>query len=260
MKSYDGFEIDETDSLANKIISCKRCPRLIDHCKAVADKRIMRRKPFLGERYWGRPAPNFGRLPAKLLIVGLAPGAHGANRTSRMFTGDDSGLWLYRALHESGFAQTDGHLMVGDNKLLNCSITAAAHCAPPDNKPTPEEIKNCEPFLLETLKLARPKVVLALGGVAWKSSLRAIEGVYQKSTTGGGSKESLLDPFPKPLPGFAHGAEHVFSLTSKTASSQRNLVLLGSYHVSRQNTNTGRLTRAMLKDIFDRARELTNET
>lgn len=245
------MKIDVSDKLAPAMISCRLCPRVLEHCRAVADKKIMRRAVFADEVYWGRPVPNFGELPAKFLIVGLAPGAHGSNRTSRMFTGDDSGLWLYRALQKAGFAETANCTHVGDNRLIDTSITAVTHCAPPGNKPAPEEIRNCEPFLNDTLKLAKPKVVLALGSIAWLSTLKAVEKVYGVSFGRG-----------KERPEFKHG-QHVTVDLSQTAKNQRathavpaRLELLASYHVSRQNTNTGRLTEEMLDAVFEKARRL----
>lgn len=238
MKKH-GFDLDETDSLANQIVSCRRCPRVLQHCQSVAQKKIMRRAVFAEEKYWGRPVPNFGRAPAKFLIVGLAPGAHGSNRTSRMFTGDDSGLWLYRALHKAGFAETDGCTKVGDNRLFDCAITSVTHCAPPGNKPAPEEIKNCRPFLNDTLRLAKPKVILALGSIAWTATLKAVEDTHDVSFGRG-----------KDRPAFSHGA-HV---TARPPKSNSRIEILASYHVSRQNTNTGRLTEKMLDSIFATAR------
>lgn len=232
------FRIDTSDHIADDIVRCRRCPRLIEHCKAVANKKIMRRAAFSNEVYWGRPVPNFGALPARLLIVGLAPGAHGANRTSRMFTGDDSGLWLYRALHDAGFARTAGCSHVGDNELIDTSITAAVHCAPPGNKPNTDEVLNCEPFLIDTIKAAKPKVILALGQLAWTRSLIATERVFGVSFGRG-----------KNRPAFAHGA-------IVEASTDLPVTLLASFHVSRQNTNTGRLTRPMLNQVFARARKI----
>lgn len=197
----------------------------------------MRRAAFADEIYWGKPVPNFGSAPAKLLIVGLAPGAHGSNRTSRMFTGDDSGLWLYRALHKAGFSRTAGCTKVGDNRLIDCSITAVTHCAPPGNRPAPDEIRKCEPFLLTTIKLAKPRVILALGSIAWESSLKAIEKNHGFSFGRGTAR-----------PKFSHG-KHI---------AVAGLDLIASYHVSRQNTNTGRLTEPMLDSVFSQVRKLVD--
>lgn len=237
----NGFVLDETDKLAPDIIACRKCPRVLTHCRAVADKEIMRRTVFANEIYWGRPVPNFGRLPAKLLIVGLAPGAHGSNRTSRMFTGDDSGLWLYRALHKAGFATTANCTKVGDNKLIDCSITSVTHCAPPGNKPTPEEIRNCKPFLETTIRDAAPRVIIALGSIAWKNTLQAL-GASAKTANA-----------------FKHGSD--VTLEIKTAPDQaQSVTVIASYHVSRQNTNTGRLTEPMLDAVFSKARRLADQT
>jgi uracil-DNA glycosylase len=242
--------LDQTDSLAGKIIACRQCPRLLKHCKAVAQKKIMRRKTFLQESYWGRPVPNFGELPAKLLVVGLAPGAHGSNRTSRMFTGDDSGLWLYRALHKSGFSETAGCSKVGDNRLIDCSITSVIHCAPPGNKPEAEEIEKCEPFLIQTIRRAKPKVILALGSVAWSSAMKAIEKEHSVSFGRGQLRTA-----------FKHGAQVTIELPTKGSKAEpQRLDLLASYHVSRQNTNTGRLTEPMLDAVFATARSLIHES
>ncbi len=242
------FAIDETDQFSAAITTCRRCPRVLKHCLAVADKKIMRRAVFADQTYWGKPVPNFGRLPAKLLIVGLAPGAHGSNRTSRMFTGDDSGLWLYRAMHRAGFSETANCTSVGDNRLIDCSVTSVTHCAPPGNKPAPLEIKNCEPFLIDTVKAAEAKVILALGGIAWDRSLLAIEKVYGVNFGRGMIR-----------PKFAHGQRLTVHPLNSHAEME-SIELIASYHVSRQNTNTGRLTEKMLDDVFETARELVNAT
>lgn len=239
-KHQSEIKIDASDKLAPAIVACRRCPRVLRHCRDVADKKIMRRSAFANETYWGRPVPNFGQLPASFLIVGLAPGAHGANRTSRMFTGDDSGLWLYRALHKAGFAETEGCTIVGDNRLIDTSITAVTHCAPPGNKPSPDEIRNCEPYLNDTLKLSKPKMILALGSIAWTSTLKSLESVYGVSFGRG-----------KERPAFKHGQHVTLEMESKT-----KIELMASFHVSRQNTNTGRLTVEMLDAVFKKARHL----
>ncbi len=205
----------------------------------------MRRLEFANETYWAKPVPNFGRLPAALLVVGLAPGAHGSNRTSRMFTGDDSGLWLYRALHKAGFSETANCKRVGDNRLIDCSITAVTHCAPPGNKPAAVEIQNCEPFLLKTMKEAEPKVVLALGRIAWDRSLIAIEKIYGVNLGRG-----------KNRPQFSHG-QRVNIEFADAMGATRTLEVIASYHVSRQNTNTGRLTEKMLDQVFSTAKKIT---
>ncbi len=170
-----------------------------------------------------------------LLLVGLAPGAHGANRTGRMFTGDRSGQWLYRALHVAGFATQPEAVDVNDGlKLINCSITNICRCAPPGNKPLTEELKNCRPFFNETIKLSQPRVILALGGFAWKATLNEL------------LELGWLKPI-KPRPKFGHNASVELS---------EGRWLLGSYHPSQQNTFTGKLTRSMLDDVFSKARKL----
>jgi uracil-DNA glycosylase family 4 len=216
-------------ALNRQIVACARCSRLVRHCQAVAREK---RKAFADEEYWGRPVPNFGAVLASILVVGLAPGAHGANRTGRMFTGDRSGDWLYRALHRAGLATQPTSVTRHDGtELVDCLITAAGHCAPPGNKPTVGELANCEPFLVQTLRLCQPKVLVALGAIAWHSVCR-LPGLLVA-----GSRK----------PRFGHGAE-----APLTASRW----LVGSYHPSQQNTFTGRLTEPMLDEVFARAVEL----
>src|SRR6058998_2655502 len=201
------------------IIACQRCPRLRAYCRRVArDKK----REFRDWTYWGRPVPGFGDPRARLLVVGLAPAAHGANRTGRMFTGDSSGNWLYEALYRYGFAPTD------------CYISAAARCAPPQNKPSRTELERCRPYLEAELRLLRRvRVVVTLGRVAHEHWLKAA-GWWAKLP-------------PRRRPAFAHGA--VATLPDGTQ-------LVSSYHPSRQNTNTGKLTRVMWHAIFRKARRL----
>lgn len=217
--------------LQARIPRCRRCPRLIEYCQQVAREK---RRAYREETYWGKPVPNFGTAPARLLIVGLAPAAHGANRTGRMFTGDRSGDWLYRALHAAGFANQPSSTTRDDGlRLIDCAITAVCHCAPPDNRPTPEEQAACgEAWLAPTLALVRPRVIVCLGQIAWKSLVRPLR-------AGGEIVGRAAN--------FAHGA--------KVALSDDRW-LLASYHPSQQNTFTGRLTREMLDDVFRAAREL----
>lgn len=219
---------DTSTSLNRDIVKCKRCPRLTKYCGEIAR---VKKKAFLNETYWGKPVPNFGPSRANLLVVGLAPAAHGANRTGRMFTGDRSGQWLYRALHKAGFATHPESVSSTDSlKLLNCVITSVAHCAPPDNKPLPEEIEACRDFFRRTFDLFKPKVILALGGIAWNAVFHEL-------------KDSGVWTIAKPK--FSHGAEVVLPNGS---------TLLGSYHPSQQNTFTGRLTEEMFDTVFSRAR------
>ncbi len=212
--------------LSKKIISCQQCPRLLEHCVSVS---VKKRLSYQNETYWGKPVPGFGDPKAKLIIIGLAPGAHGANRTGRIFTGDRSGEWLYRALYKAGFSNQAHSLHLGDDlKLLNAYITCIVHCAPPENKPTPVEIKNCRNFLSEELKLlSHAKVYLALGRLAYQTFWKT-----QTSET---------------APAFKHGLEIALP-HAKT--------LLLSYHPSQQNTFTGKLTEPMWDGIFLRARGL----
>ena len=218
------------DALNQRIVRCARCPRLRDWCRTVAREK---RRAFQDETYWGKPVPNFGDPHARLLIVGLAPAAHGANRTGRMFTGDRSGDWLYRALHKAGFASQPTATARDDGlRLDGCAITATCHCAPPVNKPAKEEIDNCREWFDATVDLLQPRVYLALGQIAFRSvvDLARSRGWYAGK-----------------LPKFAHDA-HV------ELAGDRHL--LGSYHVSQQNTFTGKLTEQMLDDVFRTARTL----
>ena len=231
--------MDSWERLNGEIVSCARCPRLRAHCKEIAR---VKRRAYRDQAYWGRPVPGFGDTRARVLLCGLAPAAHGANRTGRMFTGDDSGHWLYAALHRAGFANQATANGVGDGLMLqDAFITASARCAPPDNKPTPAELAACAPFLdRELALLERLRVVVALGQIAWATML---------------GRARSLDPasVPSPRPTFGHGVEtHVRIRTGAPA-----VTLLGCYHPSRQNTNTGRLTRPMLDAVLRRAMELT---
>lgn len=224
------------NSLNRRIVACDRCPRLREHCSQIATEK---RAAYRDQKYWGRPVPNFGDPNARLLIVGLAPAAHGANRTGRMFTGDRSGDWLFRALHKAGFASQAAAVDRNDGLTLrDCAITAACHCAPPDNKPTTEEKENCRDWLSFTLQIVPVQVLVALGGIGWD----AVWKHYQLT-----APELLL---PERKPKFAHAAE--VQLTE-------NVVLLGSYHPSQQNTFTGRLTEPMLDAVFDRAAQLLSK-
>ena len=219
-------------SLARQIAACRRCPRLVRHREASAAAPPRR---YRGEVYWARPLPGFGDVGARILLVGLAPAAHGGNRTGRMFTGDRSGDWLFRALWEAGLASQPTSAHPGDGLALRGAyLTAAIRCAPPGNRPTPPEIERCRPFLLtEMTMLSSVRVVVALGRVGWDAYLRA--------------RRALALALPRPLPRFGHGAE---------APMPDGVVLLGSFHPSQLNTFTGRLTRPMLRAVFRRAGRL----
>jgi uracil-DNA glycosylase len=216
--------------LNRRIITCEQCPRLREHCQTIA---VEKRRAYADWTYWGRPVPNFGDPRARLLIVGLAPAAHGANRTGRMFTGDRSGDWLYRALHRAGFANQPSAVAVNDGlELRDCAITATCHCAPPDNKPTPDEIQACAPWLDQTVNALPVKVFLALGQIGWRTVITLAK---QRGWLSGS------------VPKFAHGAVAVLA---------NDRWLVGSYHPSQQNTFTGRLTEAMLDDVFGTVKRL----
>jgi uracil-DNA glycosylase family 4 len=203
------------------------------YCQEIAQTK---RHAFAEWDYWGRPVPNFGSAPASLLVVGLAPAAHGGNRTGRIFTGDNSGNWLYRALFKAGFANQPTSSHRDDGLLLtDCAVTAAVHCAPPDNKPTTDEIANCRRWLIETINVVQPKVLLALGHLAWRALL------------GEARRRGWLVARP---PRFSHGAK---------ASLAGDRWLLASYHPSQQNTFTGKLTEPMLDAVFTEARRLIDE-
>ncbi|MCX5661658.1 MAG: uracil-DNA glycosylase [Planctomycetota bacterium] len=229
-------------TLNRRIVACERCPRLRKHC---LDTARTKRAAYRTETYFGLPVPNFGEADARqvgLLIVGLAPAAHGANRTGRMFTGDRSGDFLFRALHETGFANQPTSRSADDGLALSRAlITAACHCAPPGNKPTPEELALCAPHLDDTFDaLPRLAAVLCLGRLALDATLRLL------------LRKSWIE-----RPGayaFGHGVEHRIERPRPRAP----LALLCSYHPSQQNTFTGRLTPAMLRDVLTRARALVD--
>ncbi len=218
------------------MIECRHCPRLVEWRERIAIEKVRR---FRSEEYWGRPVPAFGDPGASLIIVGLAPAAHGANRTGRMFTGDSSGDWLYQALHRFGFANQPASRHRNDGvSLYDCLITAAVRCVPPDNKPLAQELDTCRRYLIAELKLTRRKrVVVALGQIAFRAFLKA----WQEN--GGRLPEGKLR--------FRHGAEWKLG---------GDVTLISSYHPSRQNTQTGRLMRPMFHRIFRRARRLVQES
>jgi uracil-DNA glycosylase family 4 len=218
--------------LQDDIIACTRCPRLVAHRERTA---IEKRRQYRGDTYWGRPLPGFGDPRARLVIVGLAPAAHGGNRTGRMFTGDSSGEWLARALYESHFSNQPTSTHRDDGLALkDAYITAAVRCAPPENTPTREELAACRPFLVRELaSLPKGCVVVALGRIAFDAYLA--------------SRADAGLPIPTPRPLFSHGALHPLS---------DGVTLIASYHPSRQNTQTGRLTAPMLTAIFKSARRI----
>lgn len=227
-------ELSSLPVLNSEIEQCFRCPRLVSHREEIG--RIQRRA-YRGETYWSRPVPGFGDPAAELLLIGLAPGAHGANRTGRMFTGDRSGEFLYRALCEAGFANQAASVSRDDGlRLTNAYITAPVRCVPPDNKPTREEILACRPFLKRELALlSNVRVVVVLGGIALDAYLSVLQdaGIIR-------SRAAFR---------FAHGAVY--------RTHQGGPLVLASYHPSQQNTSTGRLTAEMLREIFVTARQLT---
>jgi len=216
--------------LQEEIVECGRCPRLREHCESVAS---VKRRAYRDWEYWGKPVPAFGDPQARVLILGLAPGAHGSNRTGRMFTGDASGLILYKALHKTGFASQPESVSRADGMILrDAYITAAARCAPPGNKPTPEELRNCRPFFERELDLlSNVRVVVALGKIAFDTYLDVLKsrGIIRSR------------------------AAFVFGHDREFQTAPGGPLLISSYHPSQQNTSTGKLTEKMLVDVFRRA-------
>jgi uracil-DNA glycosylase family 4 len=227
--------IKNLTQLEEAICNCKKCPRLVKWTKDVAKEK---RKSYENETYWGKPVPGFGDKKPKLLVVGLAPGAHGANRTGRIFTGDRSGEWLFRAMHKAGFANQAVSINKKDGlKLTDARVITAVRCAPPDNKPTIKERDTCNKWMdLEWKFIEKDiKAVVALGSFAWKAAI-----------------DILLEQgfLPQDKVKFAHGAKCVY------LKQNHEITLLASYHPSQQNTFTGRLTEAMLDQVFGTARKL----
>lgn len=216
-------------TLQRQLASCSLCPRLVAYRDRISHEKVKRYRDW---GYWGKPVPSFGDPQARLLVIGLAPAAHGGNRTGRIFTGDRSGDWLYGALHDAGFANQPTSVHKDDGlQLKDCYITAAVHCAPPDNKPLPEEFTACRPYLLrELILLQRVQVVLALGQIAFAAYIAA--------------RRELGLVVPSPQPRFGHVSVHRLE----------PVTLIGSYHPSQQNTFTGRLTREMFRSVFQQAR------
>jgi uracil-DNA glycosylase family 4 len=217
----------------DSIIACERCARLRDYCRAIGDTK---RRAYRDQTYWARPVPGFGDPRARILVLGLAPGAHGANRTGRVFTGDGSGYFMYPVLYDLGLANKPQAVASNDGlKLRHTWIASVVRCAPPGDKPTPQEVRNCAPHLAAEIQaLPRVRVVVCLGKIAFDGYLAFLQ------QTGVISRKSAYR--------FAHGAEYILP---------NGLHLLATYHPSLRNTNTGRLTRPMFTRIFVRARELS---
>ena len=223
------------EALNQDIVACTRCPRLVEYLGEVARKK---RRMYLDWDYWGRPIPSFGSADARLMLLGLAPAAHGGNRTGRAFTGDRSGDWVFGVLHKFGFASQPTSMHRDDGlEVRDALISAAARCAPPANKPLPLELETCRPFLVRELQLlSELRVVVALGKIAFDAFLSAAPHVPIE--------------IPRPRPRFGHGA--LYHLDN-------GLALMGSYHPSQQNTQTGRLTRPMFEEIFAMVRRILDE-
>jgi uracil-DNA glycosylase family 4 len=217
--------------LEGEVVGCRRCPRLVAWREEVAR---VRRAAFASEEYWGRPLPGFGDPDARVLLLGLAPAAHGGNRTGRIFTGDRSGDWLFASLYRTGFANQPTSVSRDDGlRLTGAWVTAAVRCAPPANRPLPSERDNCQPYLVRELALLESvRVIVALGSFGWDAALRALL--------------ALGEPRVRPRPKFGHGA----------SAEIGRFTLLGCFHPSQQNTFTGKLTEPMIDSVFTRAREL----
>jgi uracil-DNA glycosylase family 4 len=215
------------DRLEARVVDCRRCPRLVEWRERVAREK---RAAFRDETYWGRPVPGFGDPDARVYVLGLAPAAHGGNRTGRVFTGDRSGDWLFGSMFRTGFANQPTSVSATDGlRLIDAFVGAAVRCAPPANRPLPSERDNCLPYAAEELELLRPAVIVCLGAFAWDAACR-LHGL-------------------RPRPRFGHGAEHEID---------GGPVLLGTYHPSQQNTFTGKLTEPMLDAVFQRAHGLAD--
>lgn len=232
LRARDAQSVAELD---RSVIDCDACPRLVQWREHVAD---VKRAAFQDQTYWARPAPGFGDPHARIMVVGLAPAAHGANRTGRMFTGDRSGDFLFAALHRTGFASQPTSTRREDGMtLMGVRLTAPVHCAPPKNAPTPAERRTCAPWFGREVELVAPDVAVVLGGFGWQALLATLDEQGWQ--------------VPRPRPRFAHGAE-----ARLAAPGGRALILLACFHVSQQNTFTGRLTPGMLDAVLERAREL----
>lgn len=226
--------VSDIQNLQQKIVACNKCPRLVEWRKNIAKNKVARYRDW---NYWGKPVASWGDENAELLIVGLAPAAHGANRTGRMFTGDQSGKWLYRALYDYGFSNKPTSEKVEDGlELNNCWIAAVIHCAPPQNKPTAQEIYNCQTYLLTEIKLLkRIKIILALGKIAFDSVVATLKEL------------KLIEKNGKFK--FEHGAE---------LQTNDGKTIIASFHPSQQNTFTGKLTKPMFDNVFRRISKFLN--
>ena len=222
-------------AINREVVRCTKCTELRVYCEQVAAEK---KRAYRDWTYWGKPVPAFGDPDARVVLVGLAPGAHGSNRTGRMFTGDASGDFLYPALHRAGFATQPSAVSVDDGmELRDCFITAAVRCAPPQNKPTPQEMGNCFPYLVrEFEELERMQVIVGLGAIGTKAAIDTLKTVGYRIASAGWR--------------FGHGTE------IEAHNGKRSITVVASFHPSRQNTNTGKLTKAMFDAIFTRAKQL----
>lgn len=223
------------DLIERAVVRCTKCPELRTYCRQVA---VEKKRAYRDWTYWGKPVPAFGDPTGRVMLVGLAPGAHGSNRTGRMFTGDASGDFLYPALHRAGFANQSSAVHAEDGLTLHdCIITAALRCAPPQNKPAPEELRRCYPYLLQEMRaLESVRVIVGLGAIGTKAAVSVLK-----------DSGYTIDPLRWR---FGHGVE------IEAHNGSRTITVIASFHPSRQNTNTGKLTAAMFDEIFSRAREL----
>jgi uracil-DNA glycosylase family 4 len=227
--------LDSLAQINGEIVSCRKCPRLVRYREAVAREK---RRAFRDWNYWGKPVPGFGDPQARLMILGLAPAAHGANRTGRMFTGDRSGDFLYKAMYAAGFANQPTSVRIGDGLVLkDAYIAASARCAPPANKPLPSELRNCQPYFVRELEVLNPRAILVLGGIALRSYLELLK-----------EQRHIANFAAYP---FGHGAVH--QLPSPLPR------LFASYHPSQQNTFTGKLTDQMLLKVFRAIRKYLDQ-
>jgi uracil-DNA glycosylase family 4 len=232
------MSVSEIEKIERSVVRCTKCPELRTYCRQIATEK---KRAYLDWTYWGKPVPAFGDPNARVVLVGLAPGAHGSNRTGRMFTGDGSGDFLYPALHRAGFATQASAVSADDGlELRDCLITAALRCAPPQNKPTPDQLRNCYPYLQrEFAALERMRVVVGLGAIGTKAALDALQDVG-----------FTIEPQRWK---FGHSVEII------ARKGNRTVTVIASFHPSRQNTNTGKLTAKMFDAVFTRANAILSE-